>query len=191
MVIRSTILILLTLVLAEGAVLHKPIDFVIDQSKPYVYVKFDHAGRRSPLSQQEPSTGLWLRLVNNSRVPITLAIFDAGKDNRGVGVYDEIVAVPPSGVGYVDASGVSHGFPVASGNVPKGYSLDEVSSSTSIAPGDSLLFSVPSNHVSESWYFRVEFQLEPPKQVSGPQPRSFVDFTWTMIPERDRVTNRR
>lgn len=39
--------------------------FVIDQSEPYVYLKFDHTGRRQPLSSHEPDKGLWLRLVNN------------------------------------------------------------------------------------------------------------------------------
>src|SRR5712692_3054608 len=74
-------------------------DFVIDPSKHYVYLKFDHVGDREPLSADEPSKGLWLRLVNNCRLPITVATFNTenpGPD-PGIGVYDEVVKVPVNG----------------------------------------------------------------------------------------------
>jgi hypothetical protein len=42
----------------------------LDATKPIVYIQFDHAGPRQPVEQDEPATGLWLRLVNNTIVPI-------------------------------------------------------------------------------------------------------------------------
>src|SRR6266852_5851871 len=65
--------------------------FLIDPSKHYVYLKFDHVGEREPLSADETSRGLWLRFVNNCRIPVIVAIFDTGTANPGVGVYDEVV----------------------------------------------------------------------------------------------------
>ena len=50
--------------------------FVIDGSKPYAYVSFDHIGDRRPAAESEESKGLWLRLVNNCNLPITIMTFD-------------------------------------------------------------------------------------------------------------------
>ena len=58
--------------------------FLIDPSKHYVYLKFDHVGDRHPLSRDEASKGLWLRLVNNCRIPIVVAIFNTGTADPGV-----------------------------------------------------------------------------------------------------------
>jgi len=152
-------------------------DFVIDESKPYVYIAFDHVGSRVPLSKDEVPTGLWLRVVNNCKVPISLRTFDPATHDPGVGVLHEIVAshtIPPPGPGIVGSE-----------KPPVGYSA-EILSYTIIPPGESLLFSVPSNHVSQHWYLRVQFELEPANRGSGPQPYSFVDFTWAMIPQKDR-----
>jgi len=47
-------------------------DFLIDSSKPYVYLELDHVGPREPLREGEPTTGLWLRLKNNCKLPIVV-----------------------------------------------------------------------------------------------------------------------
>ena len=70
---------------------------MIDPSKPYVYLIFDHIGKREPISKHEPATGIWLRLVNNCRVPVIIATFDPGTGDPGLGVYDEIISVPANG----------------------------------------------------------------------------------------------
>jgi len=56
------------LVLAGQASAQKPYAFIVDASKPYVYLAFDHAGRREPAREGESPQGLWLRLINNCRV---------------------------------------------------------------------------------------------------------------------------
>src|SRR5271168_5348839 len=71
----------------------RPLSFVIDSSKPYVYLAFDHVGKRQPLSRHEPDRGLWIRLVNNCRLPITVATFDAETGDPGVAAADEILPV--------------------------------------------------------------------------------------------------
>ncbi len=46
--------------------------FLIDSTKPYVYLEMDHIGRRNALLSGESEQGIWLRLHNNSNVPITI-----------------------------------------------------------------------------------------------------------------------
>src|SRR5947209_7194252 len=65
--------------------------FVIDESKPYVYLQLDHLGPRKPLHQGEPSTGIWLRIVNNCKVPISVPSYGIPTGDAGTGVLDEIV----------------------------------------------------------------------------------------------------
>ena len=64
----------------------KPESFIIDPSKDYVYFAFDHVGAREALTPQESTNGLWLRLVNNCRVPIIVATFNTGANDPVVGV---------------------------------------------------------------------------------------------------------
>lgn len=81
-------------------------DFLIDQSRPYVYLELDHIGPRTPLRTGEPNQGIWLYLKNNCRLPIVVLAF--GSPQTGViDLMDEIVPnphrgteVPSSGVGY-------------------------------------------------------------------------------------------
>ena len=70
--------------------------FLIDASKPYVYLAFDHVGPRTPLRDVEPKIGLWLHLKNNCKVPIVvLAIWERKVDpNEGIALQDEIVPEP-------------------------------------------------------------------------------------------------
>jgi hypothetical protein len=165
---------------------HPEQTFVLDESKPYVYIAFDHLAKRKPLSETESTKGLWLRLVNNCRVPISVHFFDPGTGDPGIGLYDDVLTLP-AGISYQDSSGMPHGEP-DSKKPPRGYSSDEIDviSLTTIDPGSSQLFSVPFDHVSQHWYLRIKFSLEPTKKASRPQPYSFADFSWTDLPEQYR-----
>lgn len=79
-------------------------DFLIDPSKPYVYLKVDHIGPRTPDSDDEPVTGIYLKLVNNCRLPIIVNIFGAhaGARDYESGVEDRVVLNP---TGYGDGGG--------------------------------------------------------------------------------------
>jgi hypothetical protein len=57
--------------------------FVIDSSRPCVYIEFQRVAKRKPLSDEEVSTGVWLHLKNNSRVPIRVMTFDPGNGRHG------------------------------------------------------------------------------------------------------------
>jgi|SRR5215831_4462058 len=186
---RAGLLLSVALIVAHGEAAQKPAPFVIDQSAPYAYIRFDHVGKRTPVIAGEPSSGYWLLLVNNCRIPLKLLVFDTGPENAGVGLYDEIIPASAGGISYFDNSGVLHGENAPQEKPPKGYRVDEVTSSTELRPGEHLLFSVPTNHVTEHWHLRVAFQLDPGKVPAELQPRTSVDFTWEMIPKASRAVD--
>ncbi len=73
--------------------------FVLDTTKPYVYLAFDHAGARKPVSPGESAEGIWIRFVNNCNQPVTIGTFDPGNGEEGVGVLYDVVPIPISGSG--------------------------------------------------------------------------------------------
>src|SRR5581483_7712034 len=70
-------------------------DFVIDQSKPYAYLKFDHIGPRKPTQSGESDLGLWLKVVNNCRIPIVFRGSSSLPGNPGVTLMDKVIEVEP------------------------------------------------------------------------------------------------
>jgi len=158
-------------------------EFVIDQTKPYVYIKFDHLGTRAPILEGESPKGLWLRLVNNCRVPVSVLARDTGTRDPGVVINDEVVPsdIAPAPILIGPEPNSSHRDKA---KPPEGYDF-HVGSRTMIRPGETLLFSVPANHVRPSWFLRVTFTLEPLKSHI-PQPSSQAAFTWADLPEQFR-----
>jgi hypothetical protein len=63
-------------------------EFVLDGSNPYVYLKLDHVGPRKPAVDGEPSVGVWIRLVNNCRLPILVPTISG--DANGISVLDQV-----------------------------------------------------------------------------------------------------
>jgi hypothetical protein len=75
--------------------------FRIDPKKPYVYLQVVAVSPRVPIEKGEPNIGIKLRLVNNSRVPITIITFGPEED-RAKGEYqvmDEVIPDPWVGKG--------------------------------------------------------------------------------------------
>jgi hypothetical protein len=154
--------------------------FVLDSTKPYVYIAFDHAGSRAPIFAGESPEGLWLRFVNNCRLPVVIGTFDPGTGEKGIGVLYDVVAIPSSGSG---------GIPSLPGDkerareqAPEGYSSTASAYSTmTVAPGKSVLFSIPKNHLARNWFIRVQFTLDV-GEARGDQPYSYADFRWEQLP---------
>jgi hypothetical protein len=159
-------------------------DFVLNPAKPYVYLQFDHVGPRQPLQAGEGNVGLWLRIVNNCREPITVPTFGLTSGDPGVGVLDEVIQnVVTTGVTDTSEIDLSDSSPPAQTVVhpPQGYSA-EVFSMTRVLPGKDLLFSVPLSHVSDGWFMRVRFALDVNKPSSGTGPYTYLEFFNTQIP---------
>jgi hypothetical protein len=159
-------------------------EFVIDQTMPYVYIKLDHVGTRTPILEGESTKGLWLRLVNNCRVPISVISHDTGTRDPGVAINHEVV---PNDIASIPTLLGPESTPPDrdDAKAPPGY-LFHVGTRAVIPPGGTLLFSVPANHVSPSWFLRVPFTLVPANNHTA-QPSSQAVFTWTDLPEKFRA----
>jgi hypothetical protein len=82
---------------------HSPMtNFLIDQSKPYVYLEIDHIGPRKPLIAGEPTVGLWMRLRNNCNLPIVIVAFGkklSTSSSGSLNLVDEVMPTPPAPTG--------------------------------------------------------------------------------------------
>jgi hypothetical protein len=211
---KFTILILLTLMVsadvahAQKQVAKQPAQFVIDPGRPFVYLKFERIGPAQ--SGDEPIPRMWLRLVNNCDVSILVRAFGVSDghsfDSARIGVTREH---PDDEIGLMDyvlpnpqphatnvfmgADGDVHKSPppvADQGDMPRGYDFD-VSASVSIASGQSVLFSIPVNHVSTKWHFEIPFEFDlqrekgPRDPIVGGQPRLVLEYgLWDLPPER-------
>jgi hypothetical protein len=164
--------------LAQARSATGPGSFLIDPSRPFVYLHFERIGPGG--AEDEPIPRMWLHLVNNCAVPIVIRSFGVGNGHsfdkatafatsglhqEEIGVMDDVVPNPEPSVriSAVDAQGNVHEFPPNvedQGEMPIGYGAIDVSSSETISPGEAVLFSVPVNHVSKSWHMEIPFRFE-------------------------------
>jgi hypothetical protein len=128
--------------------------FAIDREKPFAYIEFIKMDRRKALPG-EPDTVLWLRFVNNCRVPIGIKTMGTGDDLR---VEHEVVYTEEMGlIAFRDGKRVSP-EKMPRSEMPKGYSF-ELPDLKVIQPGDDFRFSIPTNHVSKDWYILLPFEF--------------------------------
>jgi hypothetical protein len=186
---RLSVLFFLLLVANAFAQNRSTQDFVIDQSKPYVYLKFDHIGPRKPIQNGESNTGLWLRVINNCRIPIAFQSFSMPPGVPGLGLMDEVVENEPMLQTY---STPEEGRETQRReklrklkHKPKGYS-SETAGVVRVQPGTDVLFSVPLNHVDDDWYMRVKFALELDKSSVSVGPFTYLPFYEWDIPKELR-----
>lgn len=167
-------------------------DFVIDQSKPYVYLKFDRIGPRKPIQNGEVNTGLWLRVVNNCRIPIVFQSFNMPTGVSGVGIMDEVVEDEPILQIYStpeEEKEIQRREKLRKlKQKPKGYS-SETAGIVRVQPGTDMLFSVPLNHVDNDWYMRVKFALDVDKSSVAVGPFTYLPFYERDIPKELRPAN--
>ena len=160
-------------------------DFVIDQSKPYVYLKFDHIGPRKPVQDGEGDTGIWLRVVNNCRIPIAFVRLP------GIGIVDEVVDTEPIFQIFSSADEEKeyrrHEQLRKLKKKPTGY-IYEIYGVERVEPGKEILFSVPLNHVDVDgdWYMRVKFVLNVKGSSVTTGPFTYLPFDKWDIPKEFR-----
>jgi hypothetical protein len=158
----------------------RPPSFVLNRNKPFVYVEFLGVGKREPLRANEASEGVWLRLVNNCRVPIRFMA-------HGGNGYE---AIPDEEVVYDRYSGPVATMPDGTQSPPPQQPLSEmpggymfhVGSDYTLASGKSLSFSVPVNHVAKDWHIEIPFQFVLP-DVPCCQPKMSASFFLLNVPD--------
>lgn len=155
--------------------------FVLNPRMPYVYLIFNHSGKRVPAMNGESTQGLWLKLVNNCRVPVVIGTFDLGTKDIGIGVIHEVIPVTAAPIsGGIDKDGKpTPKRQVRNVKPPEGYTFG-VHSTKTLGPGESVLFSVPLEHISPDWFLRVKYAMDLP--ASRTTPISYVDFYWHNLP---------
>ncbi len=176
--------------------------FLIDPSKPYVFLEFDHLGNRKPIEQDESNIGIWLRVVNNCSLPIILTGFDGSPGEPGVVLLDEVVDNEPvleiiasspkiltSTEAADDAQSRSddsnRDLRAKEAKKPHGY-IAELPGVYRVLPGTDLLFSIPRNHVSDKWYMRVSFTFDLDKSSLARGPFTYLPFRECDIPKARR-----
>ncbi|MFV0389204.1 MAG: hypothetical protein ACK5NT_10670 [Pyrinomonadaceae bacterium] len=121
----------------------------LDAKHPSAYISFDKFGSREPLYySNESNDGVWLRFRNNSLWRITIRTFGVKKEYGDVGVFYEIKSLSKESA------------PEKENTIPIGYREKHVSSTYSLEPGSSFLFSVPREHLDEGLYLLVPFSYE-------------------------------
>ena len=182
MILRVALLVVLFNAVCYGQ--EKPSDFVLDHSKPWVFIRLDHIGPRAPASLGEGDVGLYLRLVNNCRLPIDVAAVGVIHSS---GVETLIDWVVPVEEGWTFSNRIEwddRESPPERPRLPMGYN-DSLSPRKilTINPGEELLFSAPRNHVSKSWYMQVRVSLDVGDSKRGlVSPKTYVDFKESDLP---------
>ena len=138
-------------------------DFVIDESRPYAYLKFDHIGPRKPVQDGEGDVGIWLRVVNNCRIPIS-KILNSAEEEKEFEQHEQLRKMKQKPVGYSSETG----------------------GVIRVQPGKEVLFSVPLNHVDDDWYMRVKFALELNTSSISVGPFTYLPFYEWDIPKEFR-----
>ena len=181
-----------------------PREFLIDRSKPYVYLEVVGIGPREPMRQGEPKVGIWLRLHNNCIVPIDLNTLSDRTPTGQLQPFDRVVADGPPAVGAANEGKLmnqSPGYPTtqslartlwsgspAHGDLPAEINTspkskrvgmppgywEETAGTTTINPGENLYFSVPLNQVSENWHIEIPFEFELGVKSSVPSAHNYV-----------------
>jgi len=144
--------------------------FLIDPKMPGTFIAFEKVGSRSPVFLGEGSTGIWLSIHNNYRVPIEVPTYGVEKQGEVGMVYDT----------------VSLETSVSANSVP-GHHID-VSGTSRLDPGETLIFSIPAEDLPQSAYLRVRFHFDGEDSATkgGPAPFHFAVIYGTAVGEHSR-----
>ena len=168
--------------------------FVIDENRPYVYLRFDHVGKGVRFSEGEPTQRVWLRFVNNCRAGIVLRTFAApeGSPKDEVGVMHDVVKDVQFLIREIEmeppALDAQSSEPHQEAKMPTGYNFD-FSLAESIPPGKFLLFSVPVTHLSKSWHIEIPYTFNlpagkgPRQPIVGGEPKMVLLYSGWYLPE--------
>jgi hypothetical protein len=188
-VIRFT---LLALILSPALLAQNTRDsFVIDKSKPFVYLVFDHVGPRKPAQEGEGADGLWLRVVNNCRLTILFRAQSYSSGDPSPVLDHEVVPEEPI---LQIWSTQKEGEAIKQEELARKEALkrkpgghtSEASGVLRVQSGKEVLFSVPLDHVNRFWFTRLRFALDVEGSSIAAGPFTDLDFHEFEIPKGKR-----
>lgn len=149
------------------------LDMRVVADKPTVFISFVRIGPRKPLEEWESDQGIWLRVHNNTKWSL---IFNAA-------------GVPDSSYGDAVLFYRIERTDGEQGRLPIGYQR-HVSSVIQLASGQSLLFSLPREHLAKGLAIQVaynyEWELTKDRAfIRQGEPRHLVLFDSSQIPPTD------
>jgi hypothetical protein len=144
---------------------------------PAVYITFECAGNREPRREGESNKGIWLRLHNNFRWALTVPGFNPkvpgftnpttfathNRPNEVVLYYEvEDTRMRRGRVILREVSEKNDGTIAAGQRIPPpvGYRMTDLVKTLPLAPGGSVLFSVPSEHLTKDLAVSLSFQFQ-------------------------------
>jgi hypothetical protein len=150
---------------------------MIDKTLPGVYVSFQKAGPRVPAFQGESTKGIWLRIHNNYHFSILISTFPL----RGDGDHTQGAHQERLGVQY-EVKSVSENRNI---NLPSGYQ-EEIITMSRLQPREDITFSIPAEHLSESTYIQIPFEIECESRATGggAAPKHFAVFYGSSLPKK-------
>jgi|SRR5262245_10505276 len=137
--------------------------------KPSVYITFVKTGPRKPLYVEDGEEGIWLRIHNNTRRKIFIL---AGGAYPGYGDLSPYYEVESTKEGKTD--------------IPIGQRSVHIVSSTGLASGRSVVFSIPKEHLAKDLRIRISinFDWEDTDDVfAGREVEHFVYFSSANLPK--------
>ncbi len=152
-------------------------EFVIDNTKPYVYLLFDHWAKGVRSADDDSEIRYWFRLVNNCRVPIRVSTSGVpkGRPADEIGLIYAVVENQSRGVEVIaEAAPLPGDKPQQPPTNEKGAlrvplsNVSHLSSVDVIPPKGSLLFSIPANHLGVNWHIEITYEFDTP-HGSGPR----------------------
>ena len=180
----------------------------IQKDKPTVYITFERTGVRAPLRAYESNEGIWMRLHNNTRWDINFAAFGVPRENGDIGMFYEVEAVPqqiksseesklpplispPSAPKMSVTENLKHevskSLDTQEKQIPTGYRIRHSYSPFILASGKSIVFSIPSEHLTDGLALRVGFYYEWQDQddvLTGREPQSYAYFYSSTIQQK-------
>ena len=164
-------------------------DFVLDKTKPFVYLVLDHISKGKLFYEGDAPERLYFRVVNNCRIPILFRSHPAPGGESGSILDDEVVPeektlkIVSTQEEMSASEAEERDREEALKHKPSGYT-SEVFGVLRVAPGKDGLFSVPSKHVGRFWFLRVKFALDVDRSSVSTGPFTYLDFHAYDLPKK-------
>ncbi|MEO6802144.1 MAG: hypothetical protein ABI197_02735 [Granulicella sp.] len=190
MLSRYAFLLTFVAVCSSGAQTSKPEPFLVNPNLPFTYLTVDHVGYGA-LEAGHRRQRVWLLFHNNCRQTVNLYVngppLDAPEDKLTV-MYEFVVPV-------------ERGVIVTSdGKLPKrkkvmlpSDTMSEVGSTSTIQPGEAVLFSVPASSFNADWEIHIPFWFRLPlvkgatdENAAGGEPQMFLSYNIWNLPNSIR-----